>query len=385
MFYILQYRSHRKQQYCLILLDPHGDLAEEIIQFRLNQIKPERVLYIDPQREKGKTPCINPFRQKIPDPVMIDLLSQQFAKTFSELISEAGMSLQMEALLKPCLAVLFEKGQCGLSDLQIFMDDSQNQYRVELGKQSSFPVYRQFFKNAFLNKKYSATKLAIYTRLQHLQNNYSFYHLMNGESSLDLKKEMRKGKIILFNLSKGKLGADTSKALGRFITASLLSIALQRAYEPEYARKPTFIFIDEFHNFASESMETVFAEIRKFKFHLIVGTQSINQLPVSLKEMVINNTAVKLVGINGLPALKAQAGDLGISYKALQHLFPFWFYLKHDHFPAIRIKSPNFLLRQFNRYSMNFKEMKELKKKLMSEQNMYRNLKDSIQNDELER
>lgn len=74
-------------------------------------------------------------------------------------------------------------------------------------------MYRNFFANAFQNKRYSATKLAVYTRLQHLQNNYSFYQMMNGKSEFDLKKEMQQGKVILFNLSKGKLGEDTSKVL----------------------------------------------------------------------------------------------------------------------------------------------------------------------------
>ncbi|NMR34935.1 hypothetical protein HIO71_12135 [Chryseobacterium aquaticum] len=50
--YILQYQSHRKEQYSMILLDPHGDVAEQILAFRLNQMKPERVLYIDPYREE---------------------------------------------------------------------------------------------------------------------------------------------------------------------------------------------------------------------------------------------------------------------------------------------------------------------------------------------
>ena len=191
MFYFLEYESHRKQQYSLILLDPHGDLAEEILKFRLNELKPERIVYIDPHREKGKIPCINPFWQRVADPTMIDLLSQQFAKTFSELLSEAGLSLQMETILKPCLSVLLEQGECGLQDLQIFMDDTQNEHWVELGKQSSFSVYRKFFETAFLKKKYAPTKLAIYTRLQHLQNNYSFYHMMNGESQFNLKSLMK--------------------------------------------------------------------------------------------------------------------------------------------------------------------------------------------------
>ena len=82
------------------------------------------------------------------------------------------------------------------------MDDKTNEKRIEIGKKSKHPVYRNFFANAFGNKKYGATKLAVYTRLQHLQNNYSFYLMMNGKSNFDLKIEMQKGNIILFNLSK---------------------------------------------------------------------------------------------------------------------------------------------------------------------------------------
>ena len=192
LLYKLQYLSHKKQSFSIILLDPHGDLAERVFAFRLNLLKPQRVVYIDSAREKDNIPCINPFWKKVSNPTMMDLLSQQRAKTFAELIPEAGMSLQMETLLKPCLAVLFSRGGCGLSDLQDFMNDSTNQKRVELGKKAKHPIYRSFFTSAFENKKYSATKLAIYTRLQHLQNNYSFYMMMNGQSDFDLKKEMQK-------------------------------------------------------------------------------------------------------------------------------------------------------------------------------------------------
>jgi len=107
-------------------------LAERVFAFRLNLLKPERIIYIDPGREKDKIPCINPFRKKVKNPMLVDLLSQQRAKTFAELIPEAGMSLQMETLLKPCLAVLFSQGECGLSDLQDFMSDTTNQKRIEL-------------------------------------------------------------------------------------------------------------------------------------------------------------------------------------------------------------------------------------------------------------
>ena len=372
LFYQLQFTSQQKQQCSLILLDPHGDMAEQLFSLRLNLLKPERIWYIDPQLKDGRIPCLNPFWQQVNNPMLLDLMAQQWAKTFSELIPEIGMSLQMEALLKPCLAVLFHKGQCGLSDLQDFMDDQTNAHWVALGKQSSNPVYSSFFENAFLNKKYAPTKLAVYTRLQLLLNNHTFYQMMNGQSSIDLKKGMDEGKLILFNLSKGKLGEDTSKALGRFVSATLLSIALQRAFEPEHKRKPCYLFVDEFHNFVSSSMETVFSETRKYRLHLLVGTQTIGQLPLSLKEMVLNNTAVKLVGLNGLPALKSQAGDLGVSFTDLQLLPPFQFYLKIDHYPALKIKSPNHLIENKKKFFADAKEKLLLKNYLLDKSDLYR-------------
>ena len=109
---------------------------------------------------------------------------------------------------------------------------------------------------------------------------------------------------------------------------------------------------------------------------MIVGTQSVNQLPVSLRDMVINNTAIKLVGINGLVALKAQAGDLGVPFNVLKTLPPFYFYIKQDHFGARRIKSPDFLLQYPKRYFLSKQQQAKLKAQLLSQSTLYRTTKD---------
>ncbi|EAY29420.1 helicase HerA domain-containing protein [Microscilla marina] len=118
LFYTLQKQSHKNHQYSLLLLDPHGDLAEEMFSFQLNGQKEggrERVLYIDPYMESGYTPVINPLElpNNIKNPeerdAMIDLLSQELAGIFQEMIVGSTLSLQMEALLVPCIAVLLRK------------------------------------------------------------------------------------------------------------------------------------------------------------------------------------------------------------------------------------------------------------------------------------
>lgn len=112
LFYHLQFHSHKRQQYAQVFLDPHGDISERLLSLRLNSQSYERVWYIDPSLSTDKIPCINPFWEKVTSPVLTDLLAQQRAKAFAELIPEAGMSLQMEALLKPCLWVMLQKGSC---------------------------------------------------------------------------------------------------------------------------------------------------------------------------------------------------------------------------------------------------------------------------------
>lgn len=92
--------------------------------------------------------------------------------------------------------------------------------------------------------------------------------------------------------------------------------------------------------------------------------------------MVMNNTAVKLVGMNGLVALKAQAGDLGVSFNALKFLPSFYFYLKQDHYSAIKIKSPDFLLKHPKRYFLSKKEQVKLKAQILSQSSLYRDNKE---------
>lgn len=373
LFYQLQKQTSEKQTASLILIDPHGDISSELLTLRLNLKNPERLWYVDPHLDSKMIPCINPFWEKVTDPVFVDLLSQQWAKAFADLIPESGLSLNMETLLKPCLCVLIENGGFGLMDLKNFMDDTLNSELVELGKKSKNPVFSSFFEQGFLNKKLALTKLAVHNRLQFLMNNYVFYQMMNGPCTIDLKKAMQEGKVVLFNLSKGKLGEDTSRALGRFISATILSIALQRAFVGESTRvNKTYMFVDEFHNLASLSMETIFSEARKYNLHMIVGVQSVSQLPTSLKEMVLNNTAVKLVGINGLPALKLQAPDIGVSFSDLQNLPPFYFYLKYDHHPALKVKSPDFLLSHHKTYFALPKEVKSIKEFCLHQSGIYR-------------
>ncbi|TCC25392.1 type IV secretory system conjugative DNA transfer family protein [Kribbella speibonae] len=99
-----------------------------------------------------------------------------------------------------------------------------------------------------------------------------------AESSFDFKQIMDEGRILLVNLSRGRLGALNSSALGHMIVSKILWAATRRAWEPEASRRDFYLYVDEFQNFVSDSFDTILSEARKYRLNLIVAHQHLGQL-----------------------------------------------------------------------------------------------------------
>lgn len=105
----------------------------------------------------------------------------------------------------------------------------------------------------------------------------SFRHLFCGTTTIDLKKAIEEKKVIVFNLSKGKLGAIASEHIGKMLIAILQNIIFQRAALKDDERTPTNIYVDEFQDFINESIEEIFVQGRKYKVSLTVACQVVGQ------------------------------------------------------------------------------------------------------------
>lgn len=105
----------------------------------------------------------------------------------------------------------------------------------------------------------------------------SFKHLFCGTTTIDLKKAIEEKKVIVFNLSKGKLGAIASEHIGKMLIAILQNIIFQRAALKDEERIPTNIYVDEFQDFINESIEEIFVQGRKYKVSLTVACQVVGQ------------------------------------------------------------------------------------------------------------
>ncbi len=110
-----------------------------------------------------------------------------------------------------------------------------------------------------------------------------------SKSAFNFRKVMDEGKILIINLSKGKLGEENSNFLGLVLVPRLVAAAMSRADIPEKDRRPFYLYVDEFQNFATPDFATILSEARKYKLDLIVANQFTSQMEEEVKNAVFGN------------------------------------------------------------------------------------------------
>jgi hypothetical protein len=131
-------------------------------------------------------------------------------------------------------------------------------------------------------------------------------------SKIDLRWAMDNKKIIIVNLSKGKIGEDNSSLLGAMMITKFQIDAMSRANIPEKDRVDFYLYVDEFQNFATDSFATILSEARKYKLNLTMANQYIAQMPEEVRDAVFGNVGSILsfqVGFDDAEYLSQQYGE----------------------------------------------------------------------------
>lgn len=336
------------QNYSAVVIDPHGDLADEIARFGGKNAE-KRVIYFNPALSKFETPSIDIFNPPNFEEETIDTMAGNLADAFSEIVADSSLSAQMRTLLIPCISVLLRRKNSSLQDLQRFMIEDQNADLLKLGQQSPNSGQAAFFRVGFMEKTYETTKRSVYTRLQTLLNSTVFRRMINPAASLSLEAELNAGKIIVFSLAKASLGNDVSQAFGRLLIAQIKNLGFRRQFTPKGQRTPTFVFVDECQNFVGESIEDTLTELRKYGIHMVLANQVIGQnMSSQLTNILLSNTAVKITGYNGDKSLAIMAKETGAEMPELKKLTTGKFWAKVNVAGRITqpflFKAPTYLL-----------------------------------------
>ena len=268
------------------LIDPHGDLAERIFA----SVTPEQeqcVRYLDapnPLQPYGYNPLRRVRDDKIP------LAASGLIETFKKLWPDAW-GVRMEHVLRNTLYALLERDGSTLPDILEFY--SNENYRKSIVKEIRNETVRQFWKQEFAHyhaRQQAEAVAPIQNKLGALLADPTLYRIL-VEPPIDLKFRaiMDGGEVVLVNLSKGRLGEESSTLLGSLIVSTLGLAAFSRAENPTASRRPFFIYIDEFQTFTTLMLANMMSELRKYGVGLTLAHQYMQQLEPEIRSAVIGN------------------------------------------------------------------------------------------------
>jgi len=198
---------------------------------------------------------------------------------------------RLEHILRNSIMALLENPTSTLLDMPKLLTDKE--YRMIVVASITNQQVREFWLFEF--EKYSARfrSEAISPILNKIGQFLTSIPLRNivgqKENTFDLRKIMDEGKILIVNLSKGKIGEDNSSLLGAMMIAKIQQAAMSRANIPEEKRKPFYLYVDEFHNFLTLSFADILSESRKYGLSLVLAHQYIEQLDEKIRAAVFGN------------------------------------------------------------------------------------------------
>lgn len=332
----------------LVLIDPHGKIAQEVAQFKENA-NSERLVFIAPDFDPTHSPIFNPFDiGKGLEALSLDIAVQELIGAFRELLQEVGFSPQMETLLQPCIATVLRYPQGNLYHLQQMMEAGENAELLAFAQEHlPNPAQRHFLKTDFLKSTYAPSRQSIKTKIQSLLNSQIFLNFIVGTSTFSLADAIAQRKLIIFSLSRNA-GLETAQTMGRFILASLQSLVMQRASlsGEALAQAPAIhLFIDECQHYITPSIETILTETRKYKLYLTLANQFLDQIENRrIRNAIKGNTALKITGRQTEPDTVATiAKTTGVDPDELKHLETGQYHIKMGTLESVKIDGTSHL------------------------------------------
>jgi len=274
------------------VVDPHGDLAEKIIKF----IPDERikdVIYFNPSDIEYPI-AFNVVEQV--DPHLRHLVASGLIGVFQKLWADSWGPRLEYILRNAILAILDYPGSTLLGVVRILSDKP---FRKKVVANIKDPVVKSFWEKEFASyaDKFASEAVSpIQNKVgQFLSTAFMRNIIGQVKSSLDMRDIMDSGKILIMNLSKGRIGEDNSALLGAMMVTKIQLAAMSRVNMPEEERSDFYLYIDEFQNFSTDSFASILSEARKYRLCLIMAHQYIEQLSEKVKPAVFGNVGTMMV------------------------------------------------------------------------------------------
>ena len=271
----------------LALLDPHGDLVEEVVA-AVPASRRSDVLYLDTPNQRERPWHFNPFAGVAEDDR--SLAAAGLVEVFEKLWPH-DWGPRLEHLLRNVVFTLLAVPGATMGHIPRLLTD-RGFRRTLLGHVSN-PAVLHFWDSEY--ERYSLRFRAVV--IAPLQNKVGAMLtdptvrsiLTARESSFDLRATMDEGRVLLVNLSKGSIGEGPADLLGSLLVAHLGLAGLSRADTPERRRRDFFVYLDEFQSFATMALANLLAELRKYRLGFVLANQYLSQLDPGIRDAVLGN------------------------------------------------------------------------------------------------
>ncbi len=295
----------------LAVVDPHGDLAEDLLNY-IPSSRVNDVVYFNPA-DMDYPIAFNVMEHV--DPRYRHLVASGLIGVFKKIWADSW-GPRLEYLLRNAILALLEYPDSTLLGVTRMLVDED--YRKKVVSKISDPVVKAFWTDEFT--KYS--KQFMVEAISPIQNKVGQFLssalvrniVSQPHSSIDMRDIMDNRKIFIINLSKGRIGEDYSALLGAMLITKIQLAAMGRVDTPESERKDFYLYVDEFQNFATESFAGILSEARKYRLNLIVAHQYIGQLEETVSDAIFGN-------VGTIITFRVGAADAEVLEKEFEPIF----------------------------------------------------------------
>ena len=296
----------------VVLIDPHGDLAQEILSC-IPRSRSKDVVYFNPA--------------DLEHPIGLNLLSATTRDT-RHLVSSGVVSAfkqiwndswgpRLEYLLAASVSTLLECPGASLLALPRLLTDPA--YRRAMLRFVTDPVVRSFWETEYAQyeKRFRNEIIApLQNKVGQLLLAAPLRNILGQvKSAISIPFIMERGRIFIANLSKGLLGDDKSSLIGSLLITQFQLAALAREVIPEKARRDCFLYVDEFQNVATDAFCSILSEARKYRLNLTLSHQFTTQLRPQVREAVFGN-------IGSIVAFRSGAADAELLAREFGSVYP---------------------------------------------------------------
>lgn len=270
----------------VIIVDPHGELADKVLAC-IPDSRIQDVVVFDPSDREF--PIAFNLLESV-DEDFKSIVASGFVGIFKKIFGDSW-GPRLEHILRNTVLALLDFPDATMLDIPRMLTNGR--FRDKVVDRIQDPIIREFWQNEFssFDSKFRTEAVSpILNKVGQFLSSTTIRNIVGqAKSTIDIRQIMDQKKIMIVNLSRGKIGEDNSALLGAMVITKIQLAAMSRANVTIDQRPDSYLYVDEFQCFATDSFATILAEARKYNLNLTMAHQYIAQMPDTVRDSVFGN------------------------------------------------------------------------------------------------